>query len=272
MKTRHLRRYACIGTLIAVGSLAGCSSSDGAADAAESTRSEAPSSPAQESASPTASAAPAFATPAECDGLQLKGGETLAGPALSKCLVAALKAYGSGTESVLSGEESGTSKFVFGDEPALAGSMTGPEGEKAYVFKGDSEWIKTPGLGKWVKGDAGSTDPQEQLVAATGKLYRVLADPAVTAQMIATAPEWTVEAERPVISLENGEDVKAWRIVNKKPYTYLGAAVREHILWFGDDFTPYGGQAESQTGGVMATTTQHFYDLGEPVTIEPPQE
>ncbi|MEU9315052.1 hypothetical protein [Streptomyces sp. NPDC048295] len=268
MKTRHLRRYACIGTVLAIGPLAGCSSSDGAA---EPPRSEASSSrSAQESASPKASA-PAFTTPSECDGLQLKGGETLAGSALSNCLVAALKAYGSGTESVLSGDESGTSQFVFGDDPALSGSMTGPEGEKSYVFKGDDEWIKTPGLGKWVKGDANSTDPQEQLVAATGKLYRALADPAVTARMIASAPEWTVEAERPVLSLENGENVEAWRIANKKPYTYLGAAVREHILWFGDDFTPYGGQAESSAGGVMTTTTQHFYDLGKPVTIEPPE-
>ncbi|MFB7917374.1 hypothetical protein [Streptomyces sp. NPDC056061] len=268
MRPRRLRRYVCIATLLAVGPLAGCSSSD---DSAEPTRTESSSGrPSDESGSPKASA-PAFATPAECGGLQLKGDATFAGPALSKCLVAAMNAYGSGTESVQSGEESGTSQFVFGDEPALSGSMTGPEGEKAFVFKGDDEWIKTPGLGKWVKGDKNSTDPQEQIVAATGKLYRALADPAMTAQMIASAPEWTVERERPVISLDNGEDVTAWRIVNKKPYTFLGSEVREHILWFGDDFTPYGGQAESRAAGVLATTTQRFYDLGEPVTIEPPE-
>ncbi|MGW2184114.1 hypothetical protein ACWCXX_40455 [Streptomyces sp. NPDC001732] len=268
MRPVRPRPYACIGTLLAVGLLAGCSSSDGSA---EPTRSESSSGqPAPGNESPKASS-PAFATPSECDGLQLKGGTTLAGSALSKCLVAALKAYGSGTEAVQSGDESGTSRFLFGDEPALAGSMTGPEGEKAYVFKGEDEWIKTPGLGKWVKGDKNSSDPQEQIVAATGKLYRALADPEMTAQMIASAPEWTVEQERPVLSLENGEDVTAWRIVNKKPYTFMGAAVREHILWFGDDFTPYGGQAESRTAGVMSTTTQHFYDLGKPVTIEAPE-
>ncbi|MFE3942769.1 hypothetical protein ACFXPV_13010 [Streptomyces sp. NPDC059118] len=268
MRPGRLRPHVYIGTLLTVGLLTGCSSSDGSA---EPTRSDSSSDrPTQGSADPKESSA-AFATPAECDGLQLKGGTTLAGSDLSKCLVAALKAYGSGTESVQSGDESGTSRFVFGDEPALAGSMTGPEGEKAYVFKGEDEWIKTPGLGKWVKGDKNSSDPQEQIVAATGKLYRALADPEVTAQMIASAPEWTVEQERPVISLENGEDVTAWRIVNKKPYTFLGAAVREHILWFGDDFTPYGGQAESRAGGVLSTTTQHFYDLGKPVTIEAPE-
>ncbi|MFF2329570.1 MULTISPECIES: hypothetical protein [unclassified Streptomyces] len=187
MRPRRLRRYVCIGTLLAVGPLTGCSSSDGST---EPTRTESSSGrPPHKSGSPKASS-PAFTTPAECGGLQLEGDATFAGSALSKCLVAALKAHGSGTESVQSGHESGTSQFVFGDEPALSGSRTGPEGENAYVFK-DDEWIKTPGLGMWVKGDENSTDPQERVVAAAGKLYRALADPAVTAQMIASAPEWS---------------------------------------------------------------------------------
>lgn len=44
----------------------------------------------------------------------------------------------------------------------------------------------------------------------------------------------------------------------------------EYILWIEDNGTPVGAQATSHTGGAPKTVSQHFYDLGEPVTIEAP--
>ncbi|MEV0783318.1 hypothetical protein AB0I52_10100 [Streptomyces sp. NPDC050423] len=245
--------------------LTGCSSADADADAGE----PAASSPAESASSPAAEASSAseYTTPAACADVPLESDATIPGKALAACVTAAMEAYGTGTEHVTSDDQESTTRFRFGDDPAMAGDVAGEAAESSFVFLGDEEWIKTDG--KWVKGDpAGNT--QETLVASLGKAYRALADPQVTADVIASSPVWKVDTEKALISLENGKDTHAWRITNAKPFNWHGAEMTEYIVWLEDDATPVGAQGTSSMGGTPSTTVQHFYDLGKPVTIEPP--
>ncbi|MFF2007649.1 hypothetical protein ACFVWY_01055 [Streptomyces sp. NPDC058195] len=247
--------------------LTGCSS-DGA-----DTKELPSSSPdaATDAASPAAQddSASAYTTPATCEALTLKAGATIPGKGLAACVVDAMEAYGTGTEYVLSNDQSGTARFRFGDDPAMAGENDGTGGKKtSYVFLGDEEWIKNDG--SWVKGDP-EGDSKAVMVASIAKLYRALADPKVTADVIGSSPTWKVEPEKDVIALENGENANALRIVSAEPFQWNGAKMSEYILWMKDDATPVGAQGTSTVGGVQSTTSQHFYDLGKPVTIEPPE-
>lgn len=248
--------------------LTGCSSDDADADARE----PAASSPAESASSPAAeeSSASGYTTPAACADIPLEPDATIPGKDLAACVTAAMEAYGTGTEHVTSGDQESTTRFRFGDDPAMAGDVAGEggeAGESSFVFLGDEEWIKSDG--KWVKGDPAG-DTQETLVASVGKAYRALADPQVTADIIASSPVWKVDTEKALISLENGKDTHAWRITNAKPFDWHGAEMSEYIVWLEDDATPVGAQGTSTMGGAPSTTVQHFYDLGKPVTIEPP--
>ncbi|MFI9495550.1 hypothetical protein ACIG8K_28810 [Streptomyces halstedii] len=257
-------------TTTAIGAvlLTGCSSDDVDADAKEPVASSPATSgsPAQDESSATG-----YTTPAACEGVRLESEATISGKDLAACVVAAMEAYGTGTEYVLSGDRSGTTRFRFGDDPAMAGDIDGEDGQEgatSFVFLGDEEWIKSNGT--WVKGDPDG-DAEAVVVASVGKAYRVLSDPQVTADVIATSPEWKVDTEKALISLENGKDTNAWRITNTKPFIWNGATMTEYIVWLEDDATPVGAQGTSHTGGTPSTTLQHFYDLGEPVTIESPK-
>ncbi|WP_326697581.1 hypothetical protein OG909_09685 [Streptomyces sp. NBC_01754] len=253
-------------TVIGAALLTGCSSDDADADAKE----PAASSPAA-SAIPSAeeeSSPAAYTTPDVCEDVKLEADSTISGKLLAACVVAAMEAYGTGTEYVLSSDQSGTTRFRFGDDPAMAGDIDATGGEKtSFVFLGDEEWLRTDGT--WVKGDPDG-DAGAMLVDSVGKAYRKLADPQVTADVIAASPTWKVESEKAVISLENGKDADAWRIVSVEPFDWNGAKMSEYIVWLEDDATPVGAQGTSTFGGVRDTTVQHFYDLGQPVTIEPP--
>ncbi|MEU8505941.1 hypothetical protein AB0C40_14730 [Streptomyces brevispora] len=255
-------------TVLGAALLTGCSSDDADTNAKE----PAASSPAASASSPAAepSSASEYTTPAECADVPLESDATIPGADLAACVTAAMKAYGTGTEYVLSAGQESTTRFRFGDDPAMAGDVDGEDGEKAknsFVFLGDEEWVKSDGT--WVKGDPAG-DSQEVLVASLGKAYRALADPQVTADVIASSPVWKVDTEKALISLENGKDTYAWRITNAKPFSWHGAEMTEYIVWLEDDATPVGAQGTSNMGGKPGTTVQHFYDLGKPVSIEPP--
>ncbi|MGW1185287.1 hypothetical protein ACWD7Y_05545 [Streptomyces drozdowiczii] len=263
-RSKHLISAIAI-TAAGAALLTGCSSGDSDTDAAE----PAASSPVASSppASPSASATP-YTEPAECTGLGLKSEATLAGKDLAGCLSAAFAAYGTGTENLLVGDRSGTTRFRLGDDPALAGDVDGADGKHAansYVSIGGEEWIKSDGA--WEKSDS-----KEAVDAELGKKYRTVSDPQGIPDLVGSFATWKVDTEKALISLENGKDVQAWRVTNAQHFDYEGSEVVEYIVWLDDDGTPVGVQNTSNTAGKSNTYVQHFYDLGQPVTIEAPPQ
>ncbi|WP_330238823.1 hypothetical protein [Streptomyces sp. NBC_00525] len=250
--------------------LTGCSSDDPDTDAAQpAASSPAASSPASSAAPATSEAAPApYTEPAACESLGLASEATLAGKDLAACVSAAFAAYGTGTESLLVGDRSGITRFRVGDDPALAGDVDGADGKKAansYVSIGGEEWIKSDGA--WEKSDS-----KEAVDAELGRKYRTVSDPQGIADVIGSFSTWKVDTEKALISLENGKDVQAWRITNAEHFDHDGSEVVEYIVWLDDDGTPVGVQNTSNTAGKSRTYSQHFYDLGQPVTIEAPPQ
>lgn len=258
---------------IAAALLTGCSSDDDSdANAGESAASSPPaSSSASASASasspaPAESEATAYVEPAACESLGLASDAKLAGKDLAACVTAAFAAYGTGTEYMLNADRSGTTRFRVGDDPALAGDVDGADGSRAknsFVSLGGEEWIKSDGA--WEKSDS-----KEAVDAELGRKYRTLSDPRIVSDIVGTFATWKVDTEKALISLENGKDIHAWRVTNAKSFDWQGAEMTEYILWIDDDGTPVGAQSTSHTGGAPKTVSQHFYDLGEPVTIEAP--
>ncbi|MYY00817.1 MULTISPECIES: hypothetical protein [unclassified Streptomyces] len=257
-------------TVTAVGAalLTGCSSDDPDTDAAGPTASSPAASPSAVASSPAPqeSEATEYVEPAECASLGLASDKKLAGKDLAACVTAAFAAYGTGTEYMLTKGRSGTTRFRVGDDPALAGDVDGSDGERAknsFVSLGGEEWIKSDGA--WERSDS-----KEAMDAELGDKYRTLSDPQVVSDIVGTFATWKVDTEKALISLENGKDTHAWRITNAAHFDYQGAEMTEYILWIEDDGTPVGAQSTSHTGGAPKTVSQHFYDLGEPVTIEAP--
>lgn len=257
-------------TTVGAALLTGCSSDDPDTDAAGPTASSpaaSPSAPASASSpAPAETGATEYAEPAECQSLGLAPDAKLAGKDLAACVAAAFAAYGTGTEYMLNADRAGTTRFRVGDDPALAGDVDGADGSRAknsFVSLGGEEWIKSDGV--WEKSDS-----KEAVDAELGRKYRTLSDPQVVPDIVGTFATWKVDTEKALISLENGKDVHAWRITNAAHFDYQGAEMTEYILWIEDDGTPVGAQATSHTGGAPKTVSQHFYDLGEPVTIEAP--
>lgn len=198
----------------------------------------------------------------------MRGGATVSGAVLADCVVAFSRAARFGKESVLTGDASGLARFEFADAASLAGTRTDPNGETSFAVTPDGAWITVDGA--WVRGDPDSADPQAVLAAGIGEVYRAAADPRVTANLVAASAGWQEQTAQDVISLDNGVDQPAWRLQVLEPFTWAGLTVQEMILWMADGHVVVGTQGTSDAGGVLSTTTQHFYDWGEPVSIEPP--
>ncbi|MFE6975540.1 hypothetical protein [Streptomyces sp. NPDC057682] len=248
--------------------LAGCSSDDDAeANAAEPASSSPGSAPASSPAPQTSAPAP-YVQPDACKSLGLASDAKLGGKELAACVSAAFAAYGTGTESLLVGNRSGTTRFRIGSGTALAGEVDGADGKtgtNAYVSLDGEEWIKSDGA--WEKSDS-----KEAVDAELGKKYRTVSDPAGIAEILGSFATWKVDTEKALISLENGKDVQAWRVTNALHFDHQGSEVVEYIVWLEDDGTPVGVQNTSETAGQSDTYVQHFYDLGQPVTIEAPPQ
>ncbi|NED10884.1 hypothetical protein [Streptomyces sp. SID9124] len=257
-------------TITAAGAalLTGCSSDDPDTEAKPAASSPAAAATASSPAPAESASATPYTEPAECESLGLKSEATLAGKDLAACLRAAFAAYGTGTENLLVGDRSGTTRFRVGDDPALAGDVDGADGKRAansYVSVGGEEWIKSDGA--WEKSDS-----KEAVDAELGKKYRTVSDPQGIPDLVGSFATWKVDTEKALISLENGKDVRAWRVTNAQHFDYQGSEVVEYIVWLDDDGTPVGVQNTSATAGKSNTYVQHFYDLGQPVTIEAPPQ
>lgn len=259
--TWHRRRL--LGTttaLLGILALAGCSA-EPAPDTADA-------------GSPSASAAtaeePALATdrvvPDSCAALDLSPGAQLEGTALGECVSEALSGYGTG-KMRLTADTYGDIEFSYTPEYNFQGKLQGTDGPISIVFLDGEMWLDS-GSGP-VRGDLDSADPEEQLAGAAAELYRFYSDLEQTAQLIQSQPVWNVAQAQDAISLPNGDSVQSYRITSAGAFTWNEMPVSEFILWFGEDWVPVGDQATMSFLGTSATHTQHFYDLGEPVTIEP---
>ncbi|TGY33259.1 hypothetical protein E5344_14510 [Microbacterium laevaniformans] len=225
-------------------------------------------------ATPTPSAAtngPAtIAAPSVCDAVDLKADAAVAGADLAACVVGFSKAAGSGHETFSASDgTTGTADFVFGDAPALSGTVTSSGGTTSFVLTPDASWVTIDGA--WVQGDATSSDPKKMLAGTIGQAYRAFADPSATASLISSAPTWTVQKDQDVVDLPDGTQARAWRVQADAPFSAVGADVQEMTLWLTSGHVPAGVQATVSVAGTQTTTTQHFSGWGMPVSIATPQ-
>ncbi|RLP77866.1 hypothetical protein D9V32_00585 [Mycetocola tolaasinivorans] len=262
MKTRQRLLMSATTTMIAALALTGCA----AASETEKPASPAASAP-QETDAPSATPATAERqVPASCSALTLALGAQLEGTALGKCVSEALSSYGSGRIH-LTADAFGEVEFTYDPTYSFHADLQGSNGPLTITYVNGDMWVDS-GSGP-VKGDLNSDKPEEQLVAVTGELYRFYSDLEQTATLIAAQPAWRIDDAKDQVSAPSGDTVEPFKIVSDGPFTWNEIPVSEFILWFGDDWTPVGTQATVSFIGTTGTHTQHFYDLGKPVKIEP---
>ncbi|WP_449373242.1 hypothetical protein [Arthrobacter psychrolactophilus] len=269
MKTRAL-------LALSAASLALLTACSGAAkDAATSTQpSELANTVPAVSDSPSAQASDAsqnlssWTAPDTCTAQELSFGATLDGGPLGECVSQALASYGSGKMSMSNGDDYGTVAFTYTPDYSVQGTMTSAGEEIELTFLDGTMWIDS-GEGP-IKGDPESENPEEVLVAAVAEMYKVFSNPAMTAELISASPKWGIDGALALRTLDNGENVQAYRMESTEPFSWNGIPVSEMILWFGEDWMPVGTQASLSMAGVSTTTTQQFYDLGKPVEIKAP--
>ncbi|KTS04310.1 hypothetical protein [Microbacterium testaceum] len=220
-------------------------------------------------ASPTPTGGTAVTSPRECEDVDLIADARVTGSDLSACVIAFSRAAGSGHLTLQSADLSGEADFVFGDDPATSGSVTGPDGTNDFVLTPTEAWVTFDGA--WVKADPSSGDYRAVIASTIGESYRALADPAAAASLLASAPSWTVQTGQDTVALPDGTDVRAWRVQADAPFSAAGVDVSEMIVWLGEGHRVVATQATGTFGGVQTTSLQQFTRWGEPVTIEVPK-
>lgn len=241
--------------------LAGCSAP------AEPDASRAPTESSPASAAPEASAEPqGWAAPESCDALDLTPGASLTGMALGECIAAGLISFGSGKEHVDGGTMSGEIGFRFDPDFEFQGTVDSNGEPMTMTFIDNVMWIDR-GDGP-VRGDVSSENLDEQMVGVAGELYRIYSDPTQHADLMSASPAWTVGGLEP-LTLGNGETRNGIRVSSAAPFTWNEVPVDEYHVWFAEDRSPLGNRATISMMGITDTTTQTFYDLGEPVEITP---
>lgn len=253
--------------LLAAGGIAllsGCTGPGGAPAPVSSTASATPG-----GSTPTAGAAASVSSPKECDNVDLIADAKISGADLSACVIAFSRAAGSGHEYLQAGDASGEVDFVFGEAPAMSGTITGPDGPRSFILTKDDAWVTFDGA--WVRGDSASSDSRAVIAGTVGQAFRSYADPSVAAGFIASAPSWTVQPGREAVTFPDGSTVSAWRVQVDAPFSANGATVNDMVIWLGDGHRVIGNQATVDVGGTSTTTLQQYTRWGEPVTITPPQ-
>lgn len=255
--------------------LAGCSSpQDGQPNTPSESASDNASTPAEEPTpepQPTEAepAAPVREVPSECSALTLDFNTTYSGAEFSKCVTAALTSFGSGRMDMYGDDLNGNVNFTYA--PDYSFEVTGTSNGQAtkLVYVGTEMWVDN-GAG-WIKGDINSSNQEEMLAGLAGELYRIYADPAMTAELIAGAQEWRSGAEFEMRGLPSGDTVEAYRIVNTQPFAWHDMQIQEFVMYYRKDWVPVGSSATSSMGGMAPMTyAQDFWDLGADISIKPP--
>lgn len=208
-----------------------------------------------------------WVAPDECLAMDLQSGTVLDGASLGACVATALRSYGSGRELVTSADFSGVAEFTYTPELSLRMDVDSGAEQFMIVLTEDDVWMDLV-EGKLVKGDPNG-DPQAQLVAGMGELYRFFSSPDATASLMAASPAWDV-LEPEERTLPDGSVVTAVRLEAAAPFSWMEVQVDAYSLWFTPEWTPVGAQGTSTMAGISGTTLQEFYDLGADITIEPP--
>ncbi len=201
--------------------------------------------------------------PAECADLELTAGATLDPAALGECVSTALVAFGSGRESIHDSETDTEVEFQY--DPDF--EFHTDDGTSTITYLDGTLWVDT-GSGP-IKGDVDSDNPDEQMAGFVADMFRIFADPAVTSDLVASAPGWKV-TEPESVELGNGETVQAYRITSTGSFTWRQFPVNEFVLWYGEDWYPVASEGNLAFWGTDETVRQTYYDLGEPVEIAAP--
>lgn len=258
------KRWVTLTMAAALAAFAGCAEADGSARGeAGSTATPAEGAPVEAGTDDGS----AWSAPASCRSLPLEPGGTLPGGALGECVSRALRSFGSGKERVRSPELDGEISFTYDPDFAFQGGGRTSSGFVEMTYVDQTMWVDR-GEGP-VRGDVASDDLEEQMVGVAGEMYRIFADPSMTADLIAASRSWRVAAKLDRRTLPDGERVAAHRIASTAPFRWHDIPVEEFVVWFAPDWTPVGTQASIRLGGTVSTSAQDFYDLGEPVTIAP---
>lgn len=246
---------------IALLGLAGCSSTTNTSEESAPAATE----PVEAEAAEAESPATGREVPAVCAGLDLSLGSQLDGTPFGDCVALALSSFGSGKMKI-AGETTGEFEFTYDPDYNVQGELTTPTGPMKIAFVGTDMWIDS-GNGP-VKGNPESEDPEEMMAALAGELTRQYADVTQTAQLMQGQPVWNIADAKEPITVATGEQVDAYRIVSAGPFEWNGIPITEYVAWFDDDWVPLSTQATMEVMGMSGTNSQHFYDLGEPVTIK----
>lgn len=208
--------------------------------------------------------------PAECASLTLAPDQTYTGAALSKCVAQALVSFGSGKMDMSGVDLDGTVQFTYDPNYSFEVAGTSNGTDVKLVYTNDVMWVDTGG--GWVKGDIESSNQEEMLAGVAGEMYRIYADPSMTAELIASGPEWQADSATATKTLPSGEEVETFRIANTAPFDWHDFQVEEFVFWYGADWVPVASQATSSVWDMPAMTySQDFYELGADISILPPQ-
>lgn len=202
--------------------------------------------------------------PTVCAALDLSLGAQLDGDPFGECVSLALASFGSGKMKI-SGETTGEFEFTYAPDYNVQGEITSSTVPVRIAFVGNDMWIDS-GNGP-IKGDPNSENSEEVMAAVAGELTRQYADLRQTAELMQGQPIWNIADTKESITLANGDLVDAYRIVSASPFEWNGIPIAEFVAWFDDGWVPLSTQATVEIMGMAGTNSQHFYDLGEPVTI-----
>lgn len=198
----------------------------------------------------------------ECEGFLFESGAEIAGQVLADCMAAAMFAAGSGSQ-IVSSSDGTTSHVDFEWTPQF--SMYS-QGDASLVVKGDDGWVQMDG--RWVRGDQGSSDPEEALAGGVVELARFFGDPRVmTSAWTQTA--WELVDQR-AVPATGAVSETAWLLEPQGTFEMLGVTVSEAQLWLGTDYLGVYYVGTGTFGGISATTSNTFTQWSDPVEIADP--
>ena len=257
MKINTAAALAALGIVVV---LSGCAAS-------ETPTQKTPDAVAETPAAEDPSDEPTWAAPAICQDIDLTPDVIVPGSVLGGCVAEALPSFVTGKEFVETSMQSGEVVFRYrGTELDMQGGSDGDAGTTQFTMLDGTMWMDS-GSG-WVKGDVNSDDQEAQMIGATAEIFRTYADPVHYADLISAGAEWRVGAAESV-TLGNGENIEAYPIAVTAPFTWNDIPVTASLAWFAEGWVPVGVRGTVEMFGMTETTTQTWYELGEPVEIVP---
>lgn len=197
----------------------------------------------------------------QCEDILLEEGGAVDGDVLADCMAAAMIAAGSGSQLLTTTD--GTTEVDFEWTPEIA---LHARGEIEYVIRGDEGWMQLEG--RWVRGDSGSSDPEEAFAGTVIELSRAFGDPRGMV-MLFTQTSWDIVRHDAVPAAGAVSDT-GWLLQPQGPLMLLGVTLSDVELWLGEDHLGLYFEGSGQFSGVNATSSSVFTQWGGPVDIPDP--